>query len=545
MTALALSKAKPHLMALSFMKKNASGPWVRIAAIAATVAAPRIPGWSEAFWLLARPTLTTAALLLGLALAFWRVSKATSPVARRLWHELRLTSGWGVWFWAFTAWLAHPGDGGRPEVELVSQPTAFMALALMAITVVTRSFTDEWRARTYLSWWVSPVKAKVVATKITVSAFFLAVMVAIVALQAPTWLPAVVALAALSLATGPFWALVVRSPMGSPSLTWFVPVALWALFGFMGWPGTALAVTLAVYGVSLAAVTPWVVKRVSVGFTFEPVRLPRFFSLPVEASYSPVRLLVLKELGLQRLTMMAVGALGVAWVAFRVLERDSDFSGAVLALGVMGLPMLIGYLGVGEELRLKSFAAALTAVRERTFWRVKWSVVFGLTTLASVVMPTLLMAEPPRSSEAYGLWVALTWFLCALGSMSAFAERDRPWSAKNLLVSLIAIVGAATLALGLLGSVSVRHVGRATVFGGSFESRWSGVFFGTSTGETVLQLLVVLSMVPFLRFVRGMVEGLAVPGRLRWASPRGQALVRAGLLCLVPIASWSVMLFVS
>jgi hypothetical protein len=192
----------------------------------------------------------------------------------------------------------------------------------------------------------------------------------------------------------------------------------------------------------------------------------------------PVWQLLKKELRLQQMTF-AVTAVCLALCAIAALagwprlDRDVSFVGAVMVTYGLGLPTLIGSLGIAAERQLGTLAWQLQLpVPAWQQWSVKIAMVFSLALLLSIGLPVLLVpllsAEPAAFRTPAVLAIVMTAVSLYISSLCANVVRAVVTSVVAVALLLLMLdpallIGREGVWTALLAGLVIMLVGFAFV----------------------------------------------------------------------------------
>ena len=120
---------------------------------------------------------------------------------------------------------------------------------------------------------------------------------------------------------------------------------------------------------------------------------------PALTRRAPLRLLVAKELRLQKMPFVVAGLYGFGWIAAALLQRAVAHSREIFDIFsvfyVILIALLIGAVASAEERQMGTLAwQQLLPVTASKQWAVKVAVVLSLSILLAVAMPALLVSLP-------------------------------------------------------------------------------------------------------------------------------------------------------
>ena len=210
---------------------------------------------------------------------------------------------------------------------------------------------------------------------------------------------------------------------GLLSTTAIAAVAGWRLFMRLEAPGGAAA------GIALDR---WRLAReaTDAGSSSPPVRR------------HPVWLLTLKELHLQRLTMVVALLFAVGWAVLAMLYRNHadalEILGGVAFIYYSLLAILIGSLASAEERQLGTLESQLLLpIAGWQQWMIKLGTSLALALLVSVVTPTLMAGVSGLRLAHTGVVMLLTTGSLYLSSLCGSGVHALAWSVPVLVVALM------------------------------------------------------------------------------------------------------------
>ena len=163
--------------------------------------------------------------------------------------------------------------------------------------------------------------------------------------------------------------------------------------------------------------------------------------LPQSTRPHPLWLLTLKELRLQRLTIVVALLFAVGWAAAAALWRheanDREVLGTIALIYYTILAVVIGSLASAEERQLGTHEwQTLLPIAGWQQWMVKLGTTLGLALLVSVVMPTL-MADLSWGNPAHaGVVLLLTIGSLYVSSVCRSGLQALAWSVPVLVIAL-------------------------------------------------------------------------------------------------------------
>lgn len=163
--------------------------------------------------------------------------------------------------------------------------------------------------------------------------------------------------------------------------------------------------------------------------------------LPQSTRPHPLWLLTLKELRLQRLTIVVALLFAVGWATAAALWRneanDREVLGAIALIYYTLLAVVIGSLASAEERQLGTHEwQALLPIAGWQQWMVKLGTTLGLALLVSVVMPTLMAGSSRGNSVHAGVVLLLAIGSLYVSSLCRSGLQALAWSAPVLVIAL-------------------------------------------------------------------------------------------------------------
>lgn len=168
----------------------------------------------------------------------------------------------------------------------------------------------------------------------------------------------------------------------------------------------------------------------------------------------PIWLLLGKELRLQQLSFVVAAVYVVVYVAILMSTRGLfDQTDAIVILSMLyaaGIAVVIGSIASAEERHLRTIdAQLLLPMRTSGQWLVKVSVVFGLTLVLAIVLPTALTTVFPLERIGWTVAAHGVLGLMALASMSLYVSTLCASGLWALVASMSAAFGTATFVIKL------------------------------------------------------------------------------------------------
>ena len=270
------------------------------------------------------------------------------------------------------------------------------------------------------------------------------------------------------LVSAPWLTMVCRSPLAG-ALFAASTVALSHIFAEValairyGWGDNRTADQLAFYdavlvasllaGAAITAVASWrlFMRLEAVGGATPGIDLARWWlkrdaPIPAHPLQStrphPLWLLTLKELRLQRLTIVVALLFAVGWAAAALWrhegnDHDREVLGAVALIYYTLLAVVIGSLASAEERQLGTHEwQTLLPIAGWQQWMVKLGTTLGLALLVSVVMPTLMADLSWRYPAHAGVVLLLTIGSLYVSSLCRSGLQALAWSAPVLVIAL-------------------------------------------------------------------------------------------------------------
>jgi hypothetical protein len=213
----------------------------------------------------------------------------------------------------------------------------------------------------------------------------------------------------------------------------------------------AVLVASLLVGAAITAVASWrlFMRLEAVGGATPGIDLARWWlkrdaPIPAHPLQStrphPLWLLTLKELRLQRLTIVVALLFAVGWAAaalWRHEANDRDVLGAVALIYYTLLAVVIGSLASAEERQLGTHEwQTLLPIAGWQQWMVKLGTTLGLALLVSVVIPTLMADLSWRNPAHAGVVLLLTIGSLYVSSLCRSGLQALAWSAPVLVIAL-------------------------------------------------------------------------------------------------------------
>ncbi len=377
-------------------------------------------------------------------------------------------------------WLSCLGAMALPSVLDVGRGWPLVVLAFGAPALGAMAIGHEYSGKTLPLLLSQPVpRERLYATKLTVLAAMLAILLALGSWQSPAWRPGEnrYGLAWLLLPTlgafcvTPWLTMVSRNPIAGAVFTFAIPFVMVTVAGGL-WQATGRTSSFDVvqdavlfYAVpafcAIAAVAGWrTFMRLEVagdqGAVFVP--WPHSTRAAVELSgrrarRRPLRALLAKELRLQQLSLALAAVFAVGWLLFR-WQAPAD-----LQLGLSGLTMLYallvsvlaGMVSSAEERQFGTLESQLllpvSAARQ---WLVKLVVVFTLAAVLALALPAVLEWAFPFSGTGQFIRLETMTRLVLLATAGSLYLSSLSGSSVNALTLSIAALWASAVCAAFL-----------------------------------------------------------------------------------------------